>query len=116
MKYCSIVVATTLLCGCAATMGDLKQKASENPALAVAVGAAAAIVIVGTGGVALAVPAAVAGGLYGVNEYEKSSQGDVEKMSCAEAKMLADRNYYGANQRKELLSKACAGGKNNPKK
>jgi hypothetical protein len=112
MKKIPLLVAGVLLlgslAGCNATMSSLKQKASENPLLAVAAGIGAGALVVATGGAALIGPAVAGAGVYGVSQYEDGLKDEVDNMSCSEARELARRNYYGANQRNELLSKACA--------
>jgi hypothetical protein len=109
MKKSLLILASVFaLYGCNATMSGLKQKASENPAMAVAAGVGIGALVIMTGGVALVGPAVAGAGVYGVSQYEDGLKDEVDKMSCSEAKELARRNYYGANQRNELLSKACA--------
>lgn len=109
MKKSLLILAPVFaLCGCNATLSGLKQKASENPAMAVAAGFGAGALVLATGGVALIGPVVAGAGVYGVSQYEDGLKSEVDKMSCSEAKELARRNYYGANQRNELLSKACA--------
>jgi uncharacterized protein GlcG (DUF336 family) len=107
-KSLLILVSVFALYGCNATMSDLKQKAAENPLLAVAAGFGAGALVLATGGVALIGPAVAGAGVYGVSQYEDGLKSEVDKMSCKDAKKLADMNYYGANQRNELLGRACA--------
>lgn len=109
MKYRLLLLAFTLaLGGCNATMSGLKQKAAENPVMAVAAGVGIGALVIMTGGAALAGPAVAGAGVYGVSQYEDGLKSEVDKMSCAEATELARRNYYGPNQKKALLDKACA--------
>jgi hypothetical protein len=110
MKSSSLLILASALAlgGCNVTMKGLKQQASENPAMAVATGVGFGALVVLTGGAALVGPAVAGAGLYGVSQYEDGLKSEVDKMSCAEATELARRNYYGPNQKKALLDKACA--------
>lgn len=76
--------------------------------MAVAAGIGAGALVVATGGIVLVAPAVAAVGASQVYDYESGLKDQVDKMSCSEAKELARRNYYGPNQKKELLDKACA--------